>query len=244
MSIRSKPQITESKKNHTEISFLTDFERLSMTEIDNIHYQLIYKRIIDLAGINPNIKFYFNSEKVHVSSFDEYVKLYTSDYILEKTKHRWQLAVSPSSNGFRQISFANGAHTMDGGTHVDYIMNQIILKIREHFIKKFKTDIKPSEIKNHMMIFLDAEVINPIFNSQTKEKLITEVKDFGTEYFVSEKFIQSILKSEIVNSILDWIQQKKNAEDNKLQRDLNKKLGKIKVENLIDAKGKDRNNTK
>lgn len=48
------------------------------------------------------------------------------------------------------------------------------------------------------------------------------------------------MKSEIVNSILDWIQQKKNAEDSKLQRDLNKKLTKIKVEKLIDAKGKDR----
>jgi DNA topoisomerase-2 len=90
------------------------------------------------------------------------------------------------------------------------------------------------------MIFLNAEVINPSFNSQTKEKLITEIKDFGTEFIVSDKFIQSILKSEIVNSILDWINQKKQADESKLARELNKNLSKIKVESLIDAKGKDR----
>jgi len=91
-----------------------------------------------------------------------------------------------------------------------------------------------------MMLFLDAEVINPNFNSQTKEKLITESKDFGTEYIVSDKFIQSIIKSEIVQSVLDWIQQKKAADESKLARDLNKNLSKIKVEKLIDAKGRDR----
>jgi DNA topoisomerase-2 len=112
--------------------------------------------------------------------------------------------------------------------------------MREFFLKKHKVDIKPSELRNHMTLFLNSTVINPSFSSQTKEKLITEVKEFGSTFEVSPKFIQSILKSEIVNSILDWIQQKKNADDNKLQRELNKKLSKIKVEKLIDAKGKDR----
>jgi DNA topoisomerase-2 len=119
-------------------------------------------------------------------------------------------------------------------------MNQIVSQLREFFMKKHKVDIKPSELKNHMTLFLNSTVINPSFSSQTKEKLITEVKDFGTTYEIATKTIQSILKSEIVNSILDWIQQKKNAEDNKLQRELNKKLSKIKVDKLIDAKGKDR----
>ena len=113
--------------------------------------------------------------------------------------------------------------------------NQILI-----FLKNHKVDIKPSELKSHIFLFLDATIINPSFSSQTKEKLITEVKEFGSTFEVSPKLIQSILKSEIVNSILDWIQQKKNADDNKLQRELNKKLSKVKVEKLIDAKGKDR----
>jgi len=91
-----------------------------------------------------------------------------------------------------------------------------------------------------MFLFLNSTVINPSFSSQTKEKLITEAKEFGMSFEVSNKLIQLILKSDIVQSILDWIQQKKNAEENKLARELNKNLSKIKVDKLIDAKGKDR----
>jgi len=91
-----------------------------------------------------------------------------------------------------------------------------------------------------MFLFLNSTIINPSFSSQTKEKLSTHSRDFGKEFIVSKKFIQSILKSEIVNSILDWIEQKKKARENKLERDLNKRIGKIKVDKLIDSKGKDR----
>jgi DNA topoisomerase-2 len=240
MSKRTTPKITNYKKNHTEIKFLTDFEKLTLEGIDDIHYQLLYKRVFDLAGINSNINFYFNDVKINIPKFDDYIKHYTESYIIDNNKHRWKLAIAHSNNGFRQISFANGAHTTDGGTHVDYILNQIIVKLRSFFEKKYKIDVKPSELKNHIMLFLDAEVINPAFNSQTKEKLITEIKDFGTEYIVSDKFIQSILKSEIINSILDWVSQKKKADESRLAREINKNISKIKVEKLIDAKSKDR----
>ena len=187
------------------------------------------------------IKVYLNGELININSFEDYVKLYTDEYFYEFKKDRtWSLGIALSQNGFQQVSFANSTETYDGGTHVDYVMNQIIVSLREFFLKKHKVDIKPSELKQHMFLFLDATVINPSFSSQTKEKLITEIKDFGTAFEVSAKMINSILKSEIVNSILDWIQQKKNAEDSKLQRELNKKLSKIKVDKLIDAKGKDR----
>ena len=241
MRERTQPVIKKAKANHTEISYITDLEKFGLTEIDDDHYKMIEKRIYDIAACNTGLKIYFNGELININSFEDYIKLYTQEYFHEFKKDKtWSLAIALSQNGFQQVSFANTTETYDGGTHVDYVMNQIIVSLREFFLKKHKVDIKPSELKQHMFLFLDATVINPSFSSQTKEKLITEVKEFGTTFEVSPKLIQSILKSEIVNSILDWIQQKKNAEDSKLQRDLNKKLTKIKVEKLIDAKGKDR----
>lgn len=241
MRERTQPVIKKAKANHTEISYITDLEKFGLTEIDDDHYKMIEKRIYDIAACNTGLKIYFNGELININSFEDYIKLYTQEYFHEFKKDKtWSLAIALSQNGFQQVSFANTTETYDGGTHVDYVMNQIIVSLREFFLKKHKVDIKPSELKQHMFLFLDATVINPSFSSQTKEKLITEVKEFGTTFEVSSKLIQSILKSEIVNSILDWIQQKKNAEDSKLQRDLNKKLTKIKVEKLIDAKGKDR----
>ena len=241
MRQRTKSIITKSTKNHTQINLIPDFEKFGMTCIDQDHFKMIEKRVYDLAACNVNIKIYFNNKLLNFKSFEDYVKLYTSEYFYESKKDKsWSLAIALSENGFQQVSFANSTETYDGGTHVDYVMNQVISELRAFFAKKHKVDIKPSELKNHMFLFLDSTIINPSFSSQTKEKLITEIKDFGSTFEVSSKMVQSILKSEIVNSILDWIQQKKNADDNKLQRELNKKLSKIKVEKLIDSKGKER----
>ena len=241
MRNRTQPIIKKSKVNHTKITYKPDLTQFGIESIDEDHYKMMEKRVYDLAGVNPNINFTFNGVKLNFKTFEDYVKLYTEEYFFETNKDRtWSLAVAPSENGFQQISFVNSTETYDGGTHVDYILNQIITQMREFFLKKHKVDIKPNELKGHMAVFINSTVINPSFSSQTKEKLITEVKEFGMTYEVDKKTIQSILKSEIVNSILDWIQQKKNAEDSKLQRELNKKLSKLKVDKLIDAKGKDR----
>lgn len=241
MRERTEPKIKKSTKNHTEISYLPDFERFGMTGIDDDHFRMIEKRVYDIAACNPKIKIYFNETLINFKSFEDYIKMYKDSFFFESNKDKtWSIGISNSDNGFQQVSFVNSTETYDGGTHIDYITNQIVSQLREFFLKKHKVDIKPGEIKNHIFLFLDSTVINPSFNSQTKEKLITEIKDFGFTYEVSQKMISSILKSEIVNSILDWIQQKKNADESKLQRELNKKISKVKVEKLIDAKGKDR----
>ena len=241
MRERTNPVVSGSKKGYTEISFLTDFEKFALTGIDDDHFKMLEKRVYDLAACNTHLKIHFNGKLISFNSFEDYIKLYVKDYFFESSKDKnWSFGIALSDNGFQQVSFANSTETYDGGTHVDYIMNQIVVSLREFFMKKHKVDVKPSELKQHMFLFLDSTIINPSFSSQTKEKLITEVKDFGSTYEVTTKLVQLILKSEIVNSILDWIQQKKSAEDSKLQRELNKKLSKIKVEKLIDAKGKDR----
>ena len=241
MRERTVPTIKKSKINHTEIKYKPDLSQFGIDKLDDDHFKMIEKRVYDLAGTNPDIKFTFNETKINFNSFEDYIKLYTQDYFFEEAKDKsWSVGIALSENGFSHVSFANSTETYDGGTHVDYVINQIITELRAFFTKRHKVDVKPSELKQHIFLFLNSTVINPSFSSQTKEKLITEVKDFGSTFEISNKLIQQILKSEIVNSILDWIQQKKSAEDSKLQRELNKKLSKIKVEKLIDAKGKDR----
>jgi len=241
MRDRVPAKIKKSTKNFTEITYTPDYEKFGLENLDQSHYRLIQKRVIDIAGCNPGIKVYFNEQLINTKTFEDYVKYYKSEFFFESNKDRtWSLAVAHSTEGFQQISFVNSTDTYDGGSHVDYILNQILSQLREFFQKKHKVDVKPSELKNHICLFLNSTVVNPSFSSQTKEKLITEIKDFGFTYEVTDKLIKSILKSEIVNSVLDWIQQKKSADENKLARELNKNLAKIKVDKLIDAKGKER----
>jgi len=241
MREKESPIIKRSKENHTEITFYPDFEKFGLESIDNDHLKMIEKRVYDISGCNPNLQIYFNGELIKIKSFEDYIKFYVEDPIFESNKESsWSIGISNSNGGFNQVSFVNSTETYDGGTHVDYILNQIISELRDFFQKKHKVDVKPSELKNHIFLFVNSTVVNPFFSSQTKEKLITEVKEFGFQYQVSDKTIKSILKSEIVQSILDWIDQKKIAEENKLARNLNKSLEKVKVDKMIDAKGKER----
>lgn len=231
----------KSKQGYTEIAFMPDFERFEMTTIDADHMLMLEKRVIDLAACNPKLKVTFNGKDHTFNSFEDYCKLYTSDIIYVEGP-RWKVAISHSNGSMQQVSFVNSVQTYDGGTHVDYVANQIVTHIRDLIKKKHKIEIRPQEIKNHMFLFVQSDIVNPIFASQTKEKLITEVKQFGSTFEFTPQIIKKILTSEIVERILDWAQQKAIAEEKKELRQLNKTLGRSKILKLIDAKESSKRN--
>jgi DNA topoisomerase-2 len=239
MSSKTAPKISKSTQGFTEISYTPDTSRFDIPCIDLNHIKMMRKRAIDIAAANPGLKIVFNDETFKFKSFKEYVDLYLKDSIMEKSSD-WEFSIGVSKDGFQSISFVNSIETKDGGTHVNYILNQVIEYLRGMIKKKYKVEVKPSDIRNHVFLFINCTVINPAFSSQTKEKLITEPKDFGTKHEVSEKFAKAVFSSEIIQSLLDWIEQKKNAEERAELRKLNKSLGNTKVPKLIDAKGKDR----
>jgi DNA topoisomerase-2 len=239
MSSRTEPKISKSNQGFTEISYKPDLGRFGMTDIDESHIKMMRKRVIDIAAANPGLKIVFNTEKFKFKTFKEYVEFYSPNPISEKSEH-WEIAFGPSKDGFQSISFVNSIETKDGGTHENYVLNQLIEGLRVLIKKRHKVEVKPSEIKNHLFLFINCTVINPAFSSQTKEKLITEPKDFGTAHAISEKTIKAVFASEVVESLLDWIEQKKKAEERAELRKLNKSLSNQKVLKLIDAKGKDR----
>ena len=240
MSKRTSPKTSRTSQGFTEITYVPDLSRFEMKKIDDAHCKMMRKRVIDIAAANPGLKLEFNGEKYKFKTFKEYVDLYVNDSIWERTKD-WEISFGVSKDGFQSVSFVNSIHTKDGGTHENYVLNQVIEYLRAMIKKKHKVDVKPSEIKNHVFLFINCTVINPAFSSQTKEKLITEPKDFGTKHDVTEKFAKAVFGSEVIQSLLDWIEQKKNAEERAELRKLNKSLASTKVLKLIDAKGKDRN---
>lgn len=237
MTDKQEAQVTpvKSKQGYTEIAFMPDFERFEMTTIDHDHMCMLEKRVIDLAACNPKLKVSFNGKDHTFTSFEDYCKLYESDVIYIEGP-RWKVGISHSNGSMQQVSFVNSVETHDGGTHVDYVANQIVTHIRELIKKKHKIEVRPQEIKNHMFLFVQSDIVNPIFSSQTKEKLITESKQFGSTFEFTPQIIKKILTSEIVERILDWAQQKAIAEEKKELRQLNKTLGRSKILKLIDAK--------
>ena len=132
MRERGEPKVKRNKVNHTEISYLPDYEKFGLEGLDESHSRLIHKRVVDVAGCNPNIKVFFNNEEIKIKSFEDYVKYYKPEYFFETNKEKtWSIAVAHSEEGFSQVSFVNTTDTYDGGTHVDYILNQILSQMRE-----------------------------------------------------------------------------------------------------------------
>jgi DNA topoisomerase-2 len=239
MRERTPPKVLEWKEGFTEIMFQPDLARFGMEGIDDVHLELMRKRCIDLAACNPGLKMSFNGVERKFKSFADYSRMYT-DLVVFEDAHRWRVGIAPSPGGFTQVSFVNAVETKDGGTHVDYVMQQISDWLRERVKKKHKLELRPAELRNHFMLFIQADIVNPAFSSQTKEKLITESRDFGSQFKLSDKALKAIFDSEIIQRILDWAQQKALADERKQLRELNKSLSKEKVLKLVDAKGKDR----
>lgn len=240
MSKKSKPKVKPSSKNFTEISFEPDLSRFGIEKIDESHLAMIVKRIMTAAAANGNLKIFFNKEKLSFKTFESYCRRFSDNIIFEKGKN-WEVGFS-SASSFKHISIVNSAETKDGGTHVSYITEQVVNYLREKIKKKYKVDLKPGDIRNHLWVFISCSIQNPAYSSQTKEKLITDVKNFGSSHIVSEKTLRAIFNSEIVSCILDWVTRKNEADERAAVRNANKQLAKVKISKLVEAKGKDRRN--
>ncbi|MCB0369694.1 MAG: hypothetical protein KDD45_09695 [Bdellovibrionales bacterium] len=98
----------------------------------------------------------------------------------------------------------NGICTTKGGTHVNYLVDQIVEKIQERIAKKDKklAKVKPYQIKSHLWIFVNCLIENPTFDSQTKETMTLKISQFGSECKLSDKFIKDVLKTGVVDAII------------------------------------------
>ena len=168
------------------------------------------RRVYDIAGItDKSVSLYLNKKKLSVKSFLDYSKMYLTDepLIYEEIVENnipWKIGVTTSkTDKFEQISFVNGIANPKGGKHVDMISKQITSKLKKLIEKKSKKDINEKYIKDHLRIFIDCLIVNPSFDSQTKERLITTPSKFGSKPVLTDKFIKNIVdKTNLMDKVL------------------------------------------
>lgn len=209
------PKVTPSEgaKGYTKITYQPDFEKLGMTGIDQDNFDMLLARVYEVAATNTHLKVYFNGVRVMTRTFKDYVEMFTGvdgEYVYDDGES-FRVAVTKSEDGFTHTSFVNTSRTKIGGTHIAYVVNQIVDGVRTFIEKKHKVSLKPSDVRNHLHLFIDATIVNPRYSSQTKEDLITEPGAYGRTWTVPEKMIQKLLKTEIVKAILDWVAAKEQA---------------------------------
>ena len=212
-SHKTEPKIVKSKEKFTHITFIPDYERLGMS-LDDDHFDILERRTHEIAASNTHLKVYFNDNLINYKTFYSFVDAFAPKADRVDFGHdRFQISLFHSDNGFQQVGFVNASNVRLGGTHVDYIMNQVVAGIRDHIKKKTRQDMKPADIRSHFFMVSNATINNPRYDSQTKELLMTPAKDWGMALKVDDKTIKAIIKSPIVTEIILWAEHKKEMED-------------------------------
>ncbi|KAK7468441.1 DNA topoisomerase 2 [Stygiomarasmius scandens] len=220
-----KAKITKNAKGEewTRVTFKPDLKRFGMDRIDEDTAGLLRKRVYDMAGTVKNVKVFLNDERLKIKNFKQYIEMYINSasaeasensggaaqpkqtIIYEQISPRWEVGFAASEGTFMQVSFANSISTSKGGTHVNFIADQIAKSLISAISKKNKAaTVKAPQIKNHMWIFVNSLIENPTFDSQTKETLTLPASKFGTKPALSEDFMKKVAKSSVVENVLNW----------------------------------------
>jgi len=233
----------KSSKHGTKVYFEPDLARFGLDSIDPKHKQLIKERLTHLGVTFPKIKFVFNGKQVRAKMTKTYLQAFgnTFEYLEDDN---YIICIMPNeSDDFRHSSHVNGLNFCNGGNHVDHILNMVVNRIKDKYIKRFP-NMKPGDIKNKLQIisifrnFPSIEV-----DSQTKERLtnsITVSKEDKEDGRVSikdflgdinwDKFVTKIIKNkDFIDPIIDTYRIKEEYKKQKEADTANKKLLKKKV---------------
>ena len=245
----------KTNKHYTKTSFIIDFDQFEVKEFSEDFINIIEKRCIDAAAANLGLKVLFEykdkengrTSQWKFNKFDQYIDLYNGyidiDDVIKFSDDMKQVWVYPS--GSINIGFVNGAECSKG-THIRAVRQEINNNVSEFMSKKHKIDVTARGVDNKYSMFICIDVVNPAYNSQTKEELTTPVERFSRAddytFSVPDTFLNKICKSEIVNIVLDWYKQKTAAEDQAKIRKLNKQAGKklLRSDKFIDCNSKKR----
>ncbi|XP_053728166.1 DNA topoisomerase 2-alpha isoform X2 [Synchiropus splendidus] len=214
-------------EEYTCITFCPDLPKFKMTVLDKDIVALMTRRAYDVAGSSKGVRVFFNGTRLPVTGFRSYVDMYLKnnmneigqdlEVVHEVVNNRWEVCLTMSEKGFQQVSFVNSIATTKGGRHVDYVVDQVVTKLIDVVKKKNKAGVtvKPFQVKSHMWLFVNCLIENPTFDSQTKENMTLQHKNFGSTCPLSDKFIKQAVSCGIVESIMNWVKFKAQTELNK-----------------------------
>jgi DNA topoisomerase II len=222
MSVVGKPSITKlpaKTKSSVKVTFYPDFARFKIKNLANDHKMLFHRRAVDIAGTSNNkLKVFFNETKIDINNFKSYIELYypaeTNELYYDAAGERWTVGVfyKPDAGG-EVVSFVNGINTYRGGTHCSHVIDNLIKVLINDYIKKKDKNIKvtPTLLKENLVFFINAVIINPAFGSQTKDTLSSKVDKFGSKYEPTPVFLKKLAKCGIVEQVIELAKFKENA---------------------------------
>lgn len=242
------PQITPCQSApYTRVTVHPDFAYFGLEGWTPDMVKILERRTYDISictGSDVNVS--FNGERVHCDNFEQLMDLFEESQeggkVYENPHPCWEVGVCLSDDGFKQFSFVNGTFTFKGGKHVDYVTKKLIDKISELIEKKMKITVKSETIKEGLFVFVKSQIVNPSFDSQSKETLTTSVTKFGSRFEFSQSFFDKLVKMGVIEKTIARHEFKENKKSQKTL--LKKRGGRLygipKLEDAYEADGPNR----
>jgi topoisomerase-4 subunit B len=189
-----------SEKNGTFVEFTPDVEIFGKYEFN---LEFVEKRIRNYAYLNAGLTLSLNgklyaSEHGLLDLLSEEIgeqNLYPIGYYKAE---RLEFAFTHTNNYSEEyFSFVNGQFTSDGGTHLSSFKEGLLKGVQAFF----KKDYKSEDIREGIAAAVAIKLKNPVFESQTKNKL-------------GNSDIRALVVQEVKNAVEDWLH--KNIEFAKL----------------------------
>jgi len=194
--------------------------------------ELILKRLWHYAYLNIGLTLIFNGEEIHskhglLDLLNEEVK---QDRLYEPLHYRGKNVefafLHSSSYGETYFSFVNGQYTQDGGTHLSAFREGILKGVNEYAKKNFQG----IDVREGMVGAILIKVKDPVFESQTKNKLsnneirapiVQEVKDAVQNLLykhedAGKKIIERILFNERLRKELAAVKKEAKEKQKKI----------------------------
>lgn len=212
--LKESKQRSTNEKNGTEVEYIPDEDIFR-----NFRYRigLVEERVWNYAFLNPGLTLEVNGKKIQSENgLLDLLGRYVDDSLRYPIVHLKgediEIAFTHcASYGEHYYSFVNGQHTTEGGTHLAAFREGLVKGVRDHF----KKDYDPSDIRASIIGSISIRIQEPVFESQTKNKLgSTEVVPGGAKLrswivdFVSKEVDNALhRKPETAQALLKRIQQ-------------------------------------
>jgi len=227
MTVTDKPSIKADslKTGYVKITYKPDLNRFPGLNLTDM-MQVMSTRALELSAMaGKDVKVSWNGSMIATNTFEKFVKLFVkadSSIAYERCGERWEVAAVLARALFdedsvpdeKHISFVNGINTKKGGKHVDKVVTTIIGDFCDFALKK-KIPIKAGQLKDSVIFFVNATIVNPAFDSQTKETLTTPATKFGSVFKTDGKMVTALVKLGLLDEATAILDAKANKDAKK-----------------------------
>ncbi|CAE8592886.1 unnamed protein product [Polarella glacialis] len=214
MGVCNKPVISNNKtEDFTQVTFYPDLKRFGMDKLEEDICALFRRRAYDVAAsTHGRCTVYLDGKQLDIKSFEDYVGLHLKPDAFRTCKvinERWEIAIGlTDGSGFQQVSFVNSINTSRGGSHVNYVSDQVVNAVLEKVSKQKggggPLAVKAQHVKGYLMVFVNCLVENPAFDSQTKETLTSKRERFGSDCKLPDDVLEAVLESGLIDALQEW----------------------------------------